>query len=88
MALEQAGGQGILLPDSKRSAGAEAEHTPEDKGAAVNATDSQTRPSKAFTERELQKKQQQVCHMHMLRTRSSALPHSQLEKVWCCLQVT
>ena len=70
MALEQAGGQGILLPDSKRSADAEAEHRPEDVGAAVKATDSQTRASKASTESRVQKQQQQVCHMHMLLSRS------------------
>ena len=87
MALEQAGGKGILLPDSKRSAVAEAERRPEDMSAAVQATDSQTRPSKVLTESGVKNQTQQVCHMHMLLSRVSALPHSQLEKVCCCLQV-
>ena len=81
MALEQAGGKGILLPDSKRSAVAE------DMSAAVKATDSQTRPSKVLTESGVKKQTQQVCHMHMLLSRVSALPHSHLEKMCCRLQV-
>ncbi len=85
MALEQAGGQGILHPDIKRSADGEAQ--PGDAGAAVKAADSQTRHGKAFTKSEVQTQQQQVCHMHKLLNRMSTWPHLHVEKVCCCLQV-